>query len=98
MWGSWDSWKDEKEKIRIQSLKRLVEIIEFCREDLNKFRKKDLDVKEILDEFNWYYYPVSAEDVAEHFGISRRTAQDYLLTIKAIAGLLLESEKEDKEE
>ncbi|EHR77974.1 hypothetical protein OCC_02947 [Thermococcus litoralis DSM 5473] len=95
MWSSY-SWRDEKDKIRVQSLRKLVEVLEFCKQE--RMRGKDnFDLKEFLDDFTWYY-PVSADAVAEHFGMSRRTAQDYLLTIKAIAGLLLEGVKEEEGE
>ena len=83
------SWRDEKEKIRVQSLRKLVEILEFCKQEHLK-HKKSYDLQKFLGENTWYWYPVSPDTIAEHFGISRRTAQDYLLTIKAIAGLLLE--------
>ncbi|RLF83189.1 hypothetical protein DRN44_01745 [Thermococci archaeon] len=83
------SWRDEKEKIRVQSLRKLVEILEFCKQEHLKY-KKNYDLQEFLGEYTWYWYPVSPDSVEEHFGISRRTAQDYLLAIKAIAGLLLE--------
>lgn len=90
------SWRDEKEKIRVQSLRKLVEILEFCKQEHLKY-KKSYDLQKFLGENTWYWYPVSPDTIAEHFGISRRTAQDYLLTIKAIAGLLLEGVNREDE-
>jgi len=96
------AWVDDRDKIRIQSFRRLVAILEFCREEVSEHRKsygkEDMSLKEFLEEFNWYWFPVSPDTIAEQFNISRRTAQDYLLTLKAIAGFLLENWGVEREE
>ncbi len=84
------SWRDEKEKIRVQSLRKLIEILEFCKQEHLKY-KKSYDLQKFLDSASWGWgFSADPDEVAARFNMSRRTAQDYLLTIKAIAGLLLE--------
>ena len=97
------AWVDDRDKIRIQSLRRLVAILEFCREEVLEHHKRyygreNISLKEFLEEFGFYWFPVSPDVVAERFGISRRTAQDYLLAIRAIAGFLLENWGREGEE
>jgi len=90
MWSVWDSssygWKDDVEKVRVQSLRKLVEVLEFVKE-----REKKDDLVEFLKYISLPWgYPVDPDAVAEEFNMSRRTAQDYLVAIRAIAMLLLE--------
>jgi|Deesub1362B_J571_1020462.scaffolds.fasta_scaffold08780_4 hypothetical protein len=94
MWGP--SWRDEKEKIRVQSLRKLVEILEFCKQEHLKY-KKSYALQKFLDSALWGWFPADPDEVAARFNMSRRTAQDYLLAIKAIACLLLEGVKREDE-
>lgn len=95
MWAEWDSfsygWRDDLAKIRIQSLRKLVEVFALVKE-----REKNRDVLRLL---KWasspWGYPTDPDAVAEQLGMSRRTAQDYLTTVRAIAALLMEGFEED---
>lgn len=89
--GPMSSYWQDKEKVRVKSLRKLIELLEYAKREYKDFKSPlgEYDVVDFLKHLEWGF-ALRYEDVSGELDVHWRTSYDYINAIMAIAKLLLE--------